>query len=507
MTDLLKLAAAYARGALRGAIQQEALKKRHQFFTPFFKYIVIDVISDPYLINTGQDPQKVQYWRDVLRISNMDYVAGSSNAISNQLPLPRNTVIAQRVRSGKTSQENLPMFLLPFFPSHLALPCKPGEHVWVMFDHPKNKQIGYWMCKVAELSHVDDVNHCHPPRAYEPSFFPGTKELSDGGGTHEPEYVFANGVRVKLQDGSTQTLAETAPGTPEDELFYEKIVQQSAASQLIPHEAVPRFKKRPGDVAIEGSNNTLIVLGTDRTGPYSAPENQDSIQGSVPFINSNDVKNNAGTIDIVAGRGQTPSTFGKVITPKTLDGSSFEDRQEIGKGHTEIIKTEGDPDWKNDRSRVLVSQKTRTDINLGISDKNYYTSSTTPPKKSSLDAEEESGAIVIKSDKVRIVARMDVEILVPGFEKDENGNAKSLEDTNGYAAVVIKSNGDIVFRPSATGFIKLGGDDANLAILCNTANPPEKPGVVTSKPIIDDMGGKQGQGGVAGQFATKVLIK
>ena len=71
--------------------------------------------------------------------------------------------------------------------------------------------------------------------------------------------------------------------------------KDSMGAKLVTYESVPRFRKRPGDIALEGSNNTLIVLGTDR---------KDDLKKT-------DFKESAGTIDIVAGRGQSKKEYGK----------------------------------------------------------------------------------------------------------------------------------------------------------------------------------------------------
>ena len=77
-------------------------------------------------------------------------------------------------------------------------------------------------------------------------------------------------------------------------------------------------------------------------------------------------------------------------------------------------------------------------------------------------------------------------------------------------------NGDIIFKPSDKGLIKLGGDDADKAILCTdnlapgaAGKPIVKDGVVSYKPGLISTGadligtGKPKQG----TFATKILVK
>jgi hypothetical protein len=437
----------------------------------FYRFVVLDVITDPLTLVRATEEEKrkkIEYWNSL----------GYSGSDNDLLNAPRNTVIGVRMNDATASQNEEPMLLYPFFPSHLALPCKPGEHVWVMFEARVTKMIGYWFCRVNDFSHVDDVNHSHSPRSLDQTFFQGTTGLSRG---TEPDYSLRVGKPLQATNGEAYTSAITAMVNTDDEEFYEKLVTDSDAAKAMTYEAIPRFRKRPGDISFEGSNNTLIVLGTDRTGPYA----ETSIDDLDPKKIKNDMEKNAGAIDIVAGRGQTPATMGKVVnTKKISDRSKL--HEEIGKGPQEVNENEGNPDWINDKSRVLVAQRTKVDTNLGLKDFNA---------EFGITEEEDgdgAGAVVVKSDKVRIVARKDVELIVEGV--------------NGNAAIIIKSNGDIIFRPSKEGYIKLGGDDANLAVLCNTS-VPGSPGTVQSTPIIDTMGGSQGQGGAAGQFATKVLLK
>ena len=57
--------------------------------------------------------------------------------------------------------------------------------------------------------------------------------------------------------------------------------------------------------------------------------------------------------------------------------------------------------------------------------------------------------------------------------------------------------------------MKLGGDDASLAVLCGQAitGAGDGSGAVSASPLVDTMGGSEGTGGPTGQFATKVLLK
>lgn len=449
----------------------------------FLRYVILDVIHDPTVI----DQKKLDHWVHDLGVAN---VSAASVA-------PRNSIVARRALGNGATASDKTMVLYPFFPPHLAFPAKPGEHVWVMFEHPDAKvnEVGYWMCRIVGPSHVEDVNYTHADRAMDPSFSPGTADTHSG--NTAPKYEYRNGA-AQEQDGDRYSPADTASlqGDPD---AYKKLLTDSDASKVTQLEAVPRYRKRPGEIAFEGTNNTLVVLGTDRVG--AASDFDDGDTGKVPKVFDAEQHLGAGSIDLVAGRGQTPLTAGSKAK-NTTTGT-----EELGKSAGELVTREGDVDLAHDRSRVLISQSTKPDKNFGI-DNIVGEHSTLEVIK---DPDTGVGVVVFKSDKVRLIARQDIVVLVTGAtELDANGRVKEPDsDPSKCASIIVRANGDIIFTPATRGVVKLGGDDANLAVLCQqaTTGAGDGTGVVTATPIIDSMFGAQGAGGVSGQFALKVLLK
>jgi hypothetical protein len=478
----------------------------------FTRMVVLDVISDPNNVTTDA---KVSYWRDVLGVTNIKYAYA----------LPRNSIVAIEV-----GDEMQPMFVFPFFPSHLALPCKPGEVVWTMIENPDSQfvDLAYWMCKVVQPHYVDDVNHTHEARIADPSFFPGSIANSQNS---QPVYELRNGT-VQIKDGLRKTIATNAylVGAGFDEDVFERLLFDTDAGRMSQWESVPRFRKRPGDIALEGSNNSLIVLGTDRSGPladYQTLPSPDDAYAVVPLPPAGDLSGSAGSIEMVVGRGQANSLTGgvEVDTTSIVDAGSNKPgttlKKEIGKSLQQTVAQEGDLDPRNDRSRVQISQRTLPDTNFSLSQYNQ--------SFSIADTPEGDAAIVMKTDKMRIIARSDVEILVTNFtslgdaDNPEKPTIKDQEDdTSKWASIVIKSNGDIVFRPSATGYIKLGGDDADKGVVCSDSPVSAVDGNISGAPLITTMGGAFAGATVTGgpgegngpslangqaKFANKVLIK
>jgi len=467
----------------------------------FVRMIVIEVVSDPN--NDLVDDKKQTYWDTVLQVSNMKYAS----------VLPRNTVIAKRV-----GQDTNPMFLFPFFPSHLSLPCKAGECVWVMFENPEAtvSDIAYWFCKVTEPHTVDDVNHTHSPRLHETSMFPGSQDrfgtpAADGSDVwHE----LRNGPVRKIDDDRVTSLVGSyLPGDKEE--IFESLISDTDASKLTQYEQVPRFRKRPGDVAFEGTNNTLIVLGTDRSGPIAKYDavTDDDFRSSNPSSPTSDLTGSAGSIDVVVGRGQTDTTSGKEASTTSIvdarektKGSVL--KKELDKTLGSMTSTEGDPDFRNDRSRILISQRTNVDSNFGLTD------DPSPKRGQPSDSLDGDAAVVIKTDKIRLIARSDVEIVVMGFTEStvpgKKGLKDQVDDTSKWASIVIKADGNIVFRPGDSGYIKLGDDSADRALLCTDAPATKADGKVSAAtpPLTNTMGGKFGgtQIPTQGTWAKKVLV-
>lgn len=460
----------------------------------FRRAVVLEVINDPN--RDIKDQEKVNKWKS--QVSNGDYAEF----------LPRNSIIAKLI-----GEQRDPMFMFPFFPSHLSLPCKPGESIWAFFEKTdSNSNIAFWMSRVIDGHQTDDVNHSHPGNIYEVDRKDSIKEVFektikkreqsedeeeeiDEEETEDPDAVWSelrNGPVLTVEnDRFTRGESSLLPGEPED--VFERLITETDAASLMEYEPVPRFTKRPGDVVLEGTNNTLIVLGKDRNGP---PEKTKFSKES-------------GTIDIVSGRGQTPDTFGKQKSVTSIFGAKGDQKgpvlkKELDKSIDNLKDTEGDPSYESDRSRVLISQRTSPDNYFKI---NSYNSSLSVQDSSSGDA-----AIVIKSDKIRLIARSDVQILVTGFSEEKSPAGSDIKkestDSSNWGSITINSKGEIIIKPGNDAVIKLGGEEANKAILCAPSLYPGTGGIVTATPISTTMGGQIGLPSPGlGEWASKVLIK
>jgi hypothetical protein len=463
---------------------------------PFYvRTVVLEVIHDPRIMTD----EKIAYFEHKHNVSNIKFAKN----------LPRNTIVGKQAINARAPSSLPAMFFFPFMPSHIAMPIKVGEHVWTVFEDPTatNNDVGWWLWRIIELDHVDDVNHSHLPRSIDVSFFKddSTKNLYDG--NVEPTYDFLNGVGDFSSDGTKVTIPETAyleGGNDE----YVKILTQSNASKLTRYENVPRYRKRPSELAFEGSNNTLIVLGDDRRSASSTQDTtqDDTVIGPTHKIPDGDVPGSkSGRIDLVVGRGQTAETAGNFVINSL-------DRNELAKHKTALVDREGDIDYIHDRSRLMLSQRTVIDTNLELVNYNKENFGIEDTKASEEQLSNSSGdaAGLLISDKIRLIARSDLELLVTSYQLDENGLPVIIEDQSKWASIVIRgSDGCIIFKPAETGYIKLGSDNANKAILCTDIGVKQVEGTVSASPIISTMGGALGRAENTGQgvWASKVLIE
>lgn len=227
---------------------------------------------------------------------------------------PKNSIRARIITdsyNAVTIDEDLPVFW-PLY-SHDLEPLKEGEHVYIIFEDMARKH-GLWISRTAQPLNVDSVNYVK-----------GTKQYVEN-----PDNNLTDINAEQAVAGISHPLASADIS---DDFTVEK---------------VPPFTARVGDKVIQGSNNTIIVLGRDR------PSTDSTIGQS----------GSAGTIDIVAGR-----------------------------------QSNEEMDLVNDFSRIYISEKSDIDEILGT---DTVGSNPSAP----------SACLVLKSDEIRVIARNGMKVVV-----------------------------------------------------------------------------------------------
>lgn len=358
-------------------------------------------------------------------------------------------------------QGTVGLLCYPFFPPHLCFPVKPGEQVWVVQDSPDiPTSVAYWVCRIPEPNHIDDINYTHSDRKLVGSLedltasqqaeasneFPMSQMATQDAPPDITDFTFG------FPNGPDQQFSPDT-FTLKEEFGYENIVVSAGASYQFTPEAVPRFTKRPGDFVIQGSNNTLICLGTERgwTHPDVDTTQLSSIAGgtsdgaeysnatmSQELYEKHLETGGYGAIDIVVGRGRYSNPFmgnGPLVDPELTACRTIENvppSEEDGgrdpyvennKNPTGVrpsplsdnnrwdAPAEGDPDFEHDAARIYVSMSSNPDAAFFIGEPG-----TTMPSIFAEDGEDildieadnvtsQPSAIVLKSDELRIIAR------------------------------------------------------------------------------------------------------
>jgi len=392
--------------------------------------------------------------------------------------MPRNSIIARIVSLGEDNNSTSDMVCYPLFPPHLCFPVKAGEQVWIMQESlDASSPIGYWVSRITEPDHVDDLNFTHADRKFINNVDPSASDKITNKNPQPPG--FNNGD----PDGAGGV---TLVVKNENEKPYEDIFNNSTANKSFSMEAVPRFTKRPGDLVLQGSNNTLVCLGQDRGWTKNErPGNKSNASSPEP-------KEDSGTIDIVTGRGRRKAGFDSILDTCARVIKNVKNKFETNKNPQNDSSrasqnrfdnpAEGDPDFLYDASRVYVSTKTDGDKNFSILDSIHNFMKT----KYDVKEIDESPYIVLKSNEIRIIARHS-----PGDSSRaaEEGSIKIVKEgpEGKICSLVMTHDGKIlidadkiVIGNGKADQIHLGSDASESAVLgdklvtiltnfCNTA--------------------------------------
>ena len=302
--------------------------------------------------------------------------------------MPRNSILAVVLDpDGTASLSDKAVVLFPLFSGHLCMPIKPGERVFVIYENAKRPSasvgkdiLGFWITRISTNINIDDVNYTCMERT--PSITSKTRLQNEMEGTAVDDVpAFPNGPGpvasqvFQNRDGFEEIVnsAYAFRNTSDEQDLWEAKVDQSSPAKAVEFtgEAVPRYSKICSDLCLQGSNNTLIALTEDKLARESGG---DEIAA-------------AGSIDIVAGRGQSPLN----LVPPITNTRGY---PEADKNSDSLTPTEGDIDFLTDLSRVYISMKTNPDGDFGLTYSHEIATSVI-----------EVPSIVIKSDELRLVAR------------------------------------------------------------------------------------------------------
>lgn len=419
----------------------------------FEQAVVIETLCDPSLrVTTTAEVEKIR--KNYQLVNSDDY-----------LRAPRNSIICRTISDQNT------YICFPFFSSHVSLPVKSGEIVWIYRQFLTNNTNfrPYWLSRVPGEISTEDANFTSEDRKFFLDY-KNDKVDDDSGNKLTPR-------KLKFPAGDWRTWTST---TPLSEKSYLNFVTGSKEFGQTKISAVPRITKRPGDLVLQGSNNSSITLGTLYGWDVSSRPSKDS-KSSIATKSPAD----SASIDIVVGRG-------RLFSPQSDESKKSKDESpinttkplvvenEVGfetdkgvsaiqekntqqeKGNLKTNPQEGDPDYLLDASRVMLSDSANIDAILG-------TGPDGTPKKIVGEVKDLAGATVaVKSDHIRIVARKTKDKnsgKEPSDVSEINGSIRIIkEGTSGdqgdLATILIEPDGTIHISGAKIYIGRAKGDGA-----------------------------------------------
>lgn len=427
------------------------------------RVVVVDVIYDPTALTNAQ----MQALEGM--VANPEMVEG----------MPYNSIIGRvTTNSQDLGHPSLHVFY-PMFPTHFQMPVKPGEQVLIMYEDYSGtgNTFGYWLSRPMAARQVEDVNFTHADRIFDPYNHPRNMNSAILSSLTASAPTFPNGA------GTPESFSLSPSGSINP---YETIATTASASVLVTMEPVPRFKKRPGDFVIQGSNNALIVLGQDRTGPALR------ITGS----EGKDIIEKSGVIDLVAGLGSIRKLpIDERSDPSEANHNPTSPRViENARRKKEVYKTpyksqrldnprEGDPDFRRDLSRLYLAMKTKGDFNFKVQfggEGGIFPSTGTKlvQEIADLPSDGQNGQpfVVLKSEQVRVIAK----------GKDaENGPSESGEIRLIKEGTVADKDLSLFVMTKEGRIIMVGKDiqfqtheDGKVLLRCKSATPADADPIV-----------------------------
>ena len=387
----------------------------------FYSAIVIEYISNPEkdlgLETTFKVKSDENIDEEPLTLKRSLEIGENAVSNSSYVPnMPRNSVIAQRIDSRAAYQEG-PEVFYPFFSNHLMLPVSPGEQVWITYDNGSPGEVGYWVCRKPGTITTEDLCFTHLDRQ--------TMDLESQSSENDPVVAIEGSSDDDYdpksfplgggRNSGNNTLPKFEWASATEDPYQDIIDSSFSYKNQFTGEPSPRWSPRSNDITIQGSNNTLISLGTDRV--FDADNSGDPAGDPA---SGNDVKSFSGTIDIVAGRGQEGSDTAAVANfTNTRDYDEIDKTPVVTKSSDSSNMNEGDNDFESDLSRVYISMNTNGDTNFDLG----FTNSSAP-------VVDEKPYIIAKSTEVRLIAR-------------DGGSVRMVKEGDEQCEICLMSDGTI----------------------------------------------------------------
>ena len=172
--------------------------------------------------------------------------------------MPKNSIIAHILDDGSAISGQLPVICFPFFGSALSLPITPGEHVWILEESFLGRYIYHWMSRKVSIGPIEDLNYTNSSRIEAVE-----NAISEYGNNKKFD---EDNIVSSFYDYNEYDSLENLPGTLNEFLINQ---ESNSFRKYFTREPVPSAKKRSSDVMIQGSNNSIVHMTTEK---FTSPE-------------------------------------------------------------------------------------------------------------------------------------------------------------------------------------------------------------------------------------------
>jgi len=474
-------------------IVEEVISNPYDFFNRRINDETTVTVGDVFSGRVKQDNNGNTFSTPYLNPEIVDYVP--ANSIS---------VFLNSQKSGGGLSKSI--LCLPFFSSHLMLPVKPGETVWVM---KFNENVYYWICRQSSLRQIEDTNFTFSQR--EENII-GVSNSKD-----EKVYTHFNSARTKGKS-----------------LNFQNILNNSIAiDEEFKGEPVPRQVKDCGDFLIQGSNNSHIYLGKEKFEEPGTTVKQNIFTSVTDTSNTNQLRKPISpAIDLCVLRKAQEifelkdladsKSLGSSITIETdglsaaaglqnpADARYYENEKVRDKLGKQVYFDEFyDSDIYNCTARLYLSNAKSIDDILFAP--NYSREPGLSASPQNIKGNGDYGVLAAISSNTRVIGTETLKIQniagSSGIQFTPNGDIIIFANSSGGAKIILEAGGDIRIVPGENGVLKLGSDDANGAVI-SSDNSETTNGLVTALPIATTNGGLIAEPSTpsTGLYSNKVLI-
>ena len=476
-------------------IAQASLSTSGNGSIPFEVGLVEEVISNPYdyfnrELPTGQTFNNVPITvGDVFsgRVVADDAGETLSSPYTNSSVVdyaPANSIIAFLNSQKSGGAAGKPILCFPFFSSHLMLPVKPGETVWIM---KFSSNVYYWFCRQSSFRQIEDVNFTFSQREENISKVKGA--LDENVYTH----FKGNGLNVQSILNSSIALGEEFTGEP-----------------------VPRQVKDCGDFLIQGSNNSHIYLGKEKFEEVSTVSQETFTSATSPSEANPNRRPISPAIDLCVLR-----KANEIFEIKSLAASNnLSDSLSVSSDDMSVVSAAQNPSvsrfYENEKTRELLEKEIfpeefyDSDIHNCIA-RIYMTNAITideilltpdylgePDMSASpqdITGVGNYGTMVALGSNARLVGTETIKVHniagSSGIQFTPEGDVIVFANTEGGAKIVLEAAGDIRIVPGENGILKLGSDTPDGVPIGGTLfeSPSAIPGNVAYTPATTTSGG------------------